>query len=154
MTYRPRSSVTTTLLNRVGRSEVSAMTHTPASGPFAPETTPPMSFAPTRTCGLGSTGTGTKHKRHKREPKRHKKVAPAFNFLCFWGSLLCLLCFVPSLLRAEHIVCPGCQSSMAQGRHFRIIIQHLLLKYAHDKINIRHSMFRCCVVCTGKAAGL
>src|SRR5690242_1752137 len=28
---------------RVGRSVVSAITHTPASGPFAPVTTPPMS---------------------------------------------------------------------------------------------------------------
>src|SRR4051794_11999652 len=35
--------------NLVGRSRVSAITHTPASGPFAPETVPLMSFAP--TCG-------------------------------------------------------------------------------------------------------
>src|SRR5690349_2526283 len=40
MRYRPRSSVTTILAKRVGRSVVSAMTHTPASGPFGPETTP------------------------------------------------------------------------------------------------------------------
>src|SRR5882724_3544618 len=33
----------------VGRSFVSAITHTPASGPFAPVTTPPMSLASTRT---------------------------------------------------------------------------------------------------------
>src|SRR5262252_9771994 len=34
---------------RVGRSVVSAITHTPASGPFGPVTTPPMSVAPTLT---------------------------------------------------------------------------------------------------------
>src|SRR5215470_15619704 len=43
MRYRPRSSVTTILAKRVGRSIVSAMTHTPSSGPFGPETTPPIS---------------------------------------------------------------------------------------------------------------
>src|SRR5687767_15945260 len=42
-TYRPRSSVTTIFANFVGRSDVSAITHTPASGPFAPVTTPSMS---------------------------------------------------------------------------------------------------------------
>src|SRR5262249_44168968 len=52
--YRPRSSVTTILANFVGRSDVSAMTHTPASGPFAPATTPPMSLAP--TCGGSAAG--------------------------------------------------------------------------------------------------
>src|SRR5436189_4210561 len=46
MRKRPRSSVTTSLANFVGRSLVSAMTQTPASGPFAPVTTPAMSFAP------------------------------------------------------------------------------------------------------------
>src|SRR5688572_17653438 len=35
--------------NFVGRSFVSAMTHTPASGPFGPVTTPPMSSGPTFT---------------------------------------------------------------------------------------------------------
>src|SRR6516165_7254190 len=34
---------------RVGRLVVSAITHTPASGPFGPETTPPISLAPTLT---------------------------------------------------------------------------------------------------------
>src|SRR5262245_39903946 len=43
MTYRPWSSVTTTLANFVGSSVVSAITHTPASGPDGPRTTPPMS---------------------------------------------------------------------------------------------------------------
>src|SRR5215471_17272279 len=43
MRYRPRSSVITILAKRVGRSIVSAMTQTPASGPFALETMPPMS---------------------------------------------------------------------------------------------------------------
>src|SRR4051812_37190536 len=33
--------------NFVGRSRVSAMTHTPASGPRAPVTVPPISFGPT-----------------------------------------------------------------------------------------------------------
>ena len=46
MTYRPASSVTTILANFVGRSVVSAMTQTPASGPLALETTPPRSFSP------------------------------------------------------------------------------------------------------------
>src|SRR6266705_4204387 len=45
MRYRPRSSVTTILANFVGRSLVSAITHTPASGPFELVTTPPMSSA-------------------------------------------------------------------------------------------------------------
>ena len=43
MTYRPRSSVTTMRTNFVGSSEVSAMTQTPASGPFALVTVPPIS---------------------------------------------------------------------------------------------------------------
>src|SRR6266704_2907558 len=51
MTYRPRSSVTTILANFVGRSVVSAITHTPASGPLGPLTTPPRSPAPTRIAG-------------------------------------------------------------------------------------------------------
>ena len=46
MTYRPRSSVTTILANLVGRSVVSAITQTPASGPLALVTTPPRSRAP------------------------------------------------------------------------------------------------------------
>src|SRR5262245_61961844 len=37
--------------NLVGRSLVSAITHTPASGPLVPVTTPPMSLAPTVTVG-------------------------------------------------------------------------------------------------------
>src|SRR5215813_6920838 len=49
MRYRPWSSVTTVLLILVGRSVVSAITHTPASGPFGPRTTPPISVAPTLT---------------------------------------------------------------------------------------------------------
>src|SRR5439155_25895189 len=51
ITYRPRSSVTTILANFVGRSVVSAITHTPASGPPALRTTPPRSVAPTRIAG-------------------------------------------------------------------------------------------------------
>jgi hypothetical protein len=35
--------VTTLRMNRVDRSRVSAITHTSASGPFAPRTTPPIS---------------------------------------------------------------------------------------------------------------
>src|SRR6185503_16807464 len=46
MTKRPRSSVTTTLANLVGSSVVSAITHTPASGPLGPVTTPPRSPPP------------------------------------------------------------------------------------------------------------
>ena len=40
--------MTTILANFVGRSEVSAITQTPASGPFALVTTPPRSFSPMR----------------------------------------------------------------------------------------------------------
>src|SRR6516165_1239998 len=47
MRYRPRSSVTTIFAIRVGRSVVSAITQTPASGPLGPRTTPPRSLAPT-----------------------------------------------------------------------------------------------------------
>src|SRR5581483_2796658 len=47
--------------NLVGRSVVSAITQTPASGPLAPLTTPPMSFSPTlsdaaRCCCWASAG--------------------------------------------------------------------------------------------------
>src|ERR1019366_2764557 len=45
MTKRPLSSVTTILAYLVGRSLVSAMTQTPASGPCAPVTVPPISSA-------------------------------------------------------------------------------------------------------------
>src|SRR6267154_1750538 len=45
MRKRPRSSVTTSLANFVGRSVVSAIPQTPASGPLGPVTTPPMSPA-------------------------------------------------------------------------------------------------------------
>src|SRR6516162_9519660 len=49
MTKRPSSSVTTIFANLVGRSVVSAITQTPASGPFGPLTTPPRSLSPTVT---------------------------------------------------------------------------------------------------------
>src|SRR6267378_8046378 len=54
MRKRPWSSVTTTLANFVGRSVVSAITQTPASGPLVLLTTPPRSFAPTllAPCGV------------------------------------------------------------------------------------------------------
>src|ERR1019366_4197825 len=45
--YRPRSSVTTILRNLVPKSVVSAITHTPASGPFELVTTPPILSGPT-----------------------------------------------------------------------------------------------------------
>jgi hypothetical protein len=48
--YRPRSSVTTIFRSLVGVSVVSAITHTPASGPRALVTTPAMSS--------GSSGIG------------------------------------------------------------------------------------------------
>src|SRR6516164_2479248 len=57
MTYRPRSSVTTILAKRVPRSVVSAITHTPASGPNRLVTTPPMSslsIAGAATCWAGA----------------------------------------------------------------------------------------------------
>ena len=57
----PASSVTTILANLVGRSVVSAMTQTPASGPCALATTPPMSAAPIDICAAGeiaSVGDG------------------------------------------------------------------------------------------------
>src|SRR6266478_1459391 len=47
--YRPRSSVTSILTNLVGRSVVSAITQTPASGPFVLVTTPPISSLSMRT---------------------------------------------------------------------------------------------------------
>src|SRR6185503_2598821 len=52
-TYRPRSSVTTIFTNLVGRSEVSAITQTPASGPDAPVTTPPRSSLSIATVAAG-----------------------------------------------------------------------------------------------------
>src|SRR5437764_759535 len=45
MRYRPRSSVTTIFTNFVGRSAVSAITQTPASGPAVLVTTPARSSA-------------------------------------------------------------------------------------------------------------
>src|SRR5262245_27153989 len=57
MTYRPWSSVTTDLAYLVGSTVVSAITHTPASGPFALRTTPPMSslsMATSAACWAGS----------------------------------------------------------------------------------------------------
>src|SRR5687767_7781429 len=57
MTYRPRSSVTTIFTNFVGSWEVSAITHTPASGPFALVTTPAISFSAIWTCWLDSSGS-------------------------------------------------------------------------------------------------
>src|SRR2546430_16556464 len=50
--YRPLSSVTTTFAYWVGVPVVSAITQTPASGPFGPDTTPPRSARPTLTGGL------------------------------------------------------------------------------------------------------
>src|SRR5262245_25666355 len=49
MRKRPRSSVTTVFAYLVGRSVVSAITQTPASGPPGPVTTPPRSLPPTVT---------------------------------------------------------------------------------------------------------
>ena len=45
--------MTTILANFVGSSVVSAITHTPASGPFALVTTPPMSSGSIATVALG-----------------------------------------------------------------------------------------------------
>src|SRR5262245_30393346 len=62
MTKRPWSSVTTILAYLVGSSVVSAITQTPASGPFAPVTTPPMSSLSISTaacCALAGAGTAT-----------------------------------------------------------------------------------------------
>src|SRR6516162_9394634 len=47
--YCPVSFVTTIFAYFVGRSMVSAITQTPASGPFVPVTTPPMSSSSTAT---------------------------------------------------------------------------------------------------------
>src|SRR5919206_79704 len=58
MTKRPRSSVTTIFANFVGRSVVSAMTHTPASGPFGLVTTPPRSVEPIVTSGTRGPSLG------------------------------------------------------------------------------------------------
>jgi hypothetical protein len=50
--------VTTILANLVGRSVVSAITQTPASGPLAPVTTPPISAALTATvCAMAVGAT-------------------------------------------------------------------------------------------------
>src|SRR5215471_11477989 len=78
---RPRSSVTTILTNFVGRSVVSAITHTPASGPFALVTTPPRSSLPMVTAGWApspmvhamtvmATPTAARHE-HVIRPMRH-----------------------------------------------------------------------------------
>src|SRR5262249_11521318 len=52
ITYLPASSLTTILANLVGKSSVSAITQTPASGPFGPRTTPPMSSPSMATWSL------------------------------------------------------------------------------------------------------
>src|SRR6185369_3557824 len=49
----------TTLANLVGRSVVSAMTHTPASGPFGLVTTPPRSATPIETVGVAGCWAST-----------------------------------------------------------------------------------------------
>src|SRR5689334_17190369 len=54
MRKRPWSSVTTILAYLVGRSLVSAITHTPASGPLAPVTVPAMSLAPAEPSPCGA----------------------------------------------------------------------------------------------------
>src|SRR4029077_19031649 len=64
MTFRPWSSVTTERDILVGRSVVSAMTHTPASGPFAPVTTPPISsssIATAAVCALSCAGAAARN---------------------------------------------------------------------------------------------
>src|SRR5258706_15869601 len=58
MTNRPLSSVTTILAYLVGSSVVSAITQTPASGPCAPVTVPPISLAPTETAPCSALHTG------------------------------------------------------------------------------------------------
>src|SRR5436190_9942584 len=59
MTKRPLSSVTTTFEYLVGRSPVSAITQTPASGPFGPITTPLMSEGPAKAGTLKSNAART-----------------------------------------------------------------------------------------------
>src|SRR5262249_37028372 len=62
MTKRPWSSVTTILAYLVGSSVVSAITQAPASGPFAPLTTPPMSSLSISTaacCAPAGAGRAT-----------------------------------------------------------------------------------------------
>src|SRR6266581_8478075 len=84
----PRSSVTTTLANFVGRSVVSAMTHTPASGPFELVTTPPISVLPTWTADAGARCA----LRPDPAPVRHKAI-PAMTAIC-----TCKLFFIRFLL--------------------------------------------------------
>ena len=58
-----------------------------------------------RTTGLYN-GTGTEHKRHKRDTKGTRNWLPAGAFMCFLCSFLCLLCSFP-------LRCDGSSSFLA-----------------------------------------
>src|SRR5207253_9414316 len=113
MTYRPRSSVTTILVNLVGSSVVSAITQTPASGPLAPVTTPPISSASMRTapplfcCAVSPTGHGAK--------RRATPSTTKLNDNRFFGFIFPSLAYFA--LSASHILFPSRPSWLKSSHH-------------------------------------
>src|SRR5438876_6777225 len=93
MRYRPRSSVTTIFAKRVGRSIVSAMTQTPASGPFELETTPPISPGSRATADCppfvaigASVQTRAAHAGRANAVAEIRNLERRFLKDIFWGS--------------------------------------------------------------------
>src|SRR5262249_12078472 len=86
------SSVTTILAILVGSSEVSAITHTPASGPFGPLTTPPRSVGPMLTLCCASSRAG--------DPVRNAAIATAATpeYKPLYLPIVMLLRFLPGLV--------------------------------------------------------
>ncbi|TMQ26806.1 MAG: hypothetical protein E6K82_03295 [Candidatus Rokuibacteriota bacterium] len=95
--------MTTILANLVARSVVSAITHTPASGPFGPVTTPPMSSlsmgtAPPAACCAPSSSA---------EPTHTTAIANAAKPK--YSAVFILM--APLLSRAPSTVHPSCVQS-------------------------------------------
>src|SRR5215470_6610792 len=97
--------------NLVGRSVVSAITQTPASGPFDPLTTPPMSSASIATCGAAllcwaAAGAAV--------PVRYSAKAAAAKALAATPDCNLLVVFIPSSL----LVSPDVTTGRSAGGEF------------------------------------
>src|SRR5206468_11539550 len=99
------------MLNLVGRSVVSAITHTPASGPFVLVTTPPISSLSTRTGSLLAWPALIRPNDTANNIAKPVITIPTYNPFVF---LMCLpsVCICRGYLSRDHAILADC--SLAQ----------------------------------------
>src|SRR5207245_7399782 len=74
--------VTTALTNLVASSLVSAITHTPASGPLGPVTTPPIVSPSLRAAGSGGWWTGVRVRGTVENAARPTTITATYEAVC------------------------------------------------------------------------